>query len=261
MQLCTEQHLISQLSVTVPSVGSPAAPARCCGKGRQKPGRGGSANNNKRNCERERRRREVKTLIWMCLVTDAQLFKACLIRKWRRTSGIWWVWHGGLKTNGSATVQMMWYSQHVLISPPRVFVISHLFTVNGICELLRCVAVQWCGGMMGPFLHHCWDWESLGAVDKHESDSAGHENRLQYLAQHTLGFILGGIQLREVRVMDTFCKHLCPSKAWVKFAVASNDCWFTGVWIWPTSASLACSPLLSPHSCHEWYSHVMKTYV
>lgn len=79
MQLWTAQHLISHLSVTVPSVGSPAAPVRCRGKGPTKPGRGGSANNNKRNCERERRGGEVKTLTCMCLVTEAQLFKAHLI--------------------------------------------------------------------------------------------------------------------------------------------------------------------------------------
>lgn len=32
MQICTAQHLISHLSVTVPSVGSPAARVRCRGK-------------------------------------------------------------------------------------------------------------------------------------------------------------------------------------------------------------------------------------
>lgn len=51
--------------------------------------------------------------------------------------------------------------------------------------------------------------------------------------------------------MDTFCKHICPSKDRVKPAVVSNECWFTGVWICPTSASLACCPLVSQHSCHQ----------
>lgn len=44
-------------------------------------------------------------------------------------------------------------------------------------------------------MHHYRAWESLGAVNKHEPESAGHENNLQYWAQHSLGFILGGIQL------------------------------------------------------------------
>lgn len=207
-------------------------------RARQKPGRGDSANNNKRNCEREKRGGGGQNLIWMCLVTETQLFKAHLIRT---ENGKGQVEYDGFDMvvwrKMEAMVQILWYSsQHVLISPPRVFVISHLFTVNAICELLRCFAVQWrWRGTMGPFPHHYWDWESLGAVDKHESDSAGHDNRLQYLAQHTLGFILGGIQLSRGgggRSNGHILQRVCPSKAWVKPAVAPNDCWFTGVWIW-----------------------------
>lgn len=159
----------------------------------------------------------------------------------------------------SSIVQMKKQSTSTSLS--RLLAFLHLFTINAIPELLHCVCcsvMQWNDGttsapllelgitgccrqiwvrFSGALKIVCGTWLSTLWVSSWEKFSSAEEV--------------------EVGVMDTFCKRYCPSKAWVKPAVPANDCWFTGVWIWSTPASLTCSPLLSRHSRHKCCSHVI----
>lgn len=88
MQICTAQHLISHLSVKVPSVGSPGGPGlmswQVLDRNMQEEG---EVTRPKETVKEERRGREVKTLTPVCLVTKRWLglnfSKLIMDRKWK----------------------------------------------------------------------------------------------------------------------------------------------------------------------------------